>query len=104
MYQHHEQQKKRSYNLRVINIEKATFTPIVFSTSGGMGPEAMAFYKRVAERISAKTGQRYSDVISFLRRRLRFDLLKTCLIALRGYRGKKRDTQVPIEDLDVALI
>ena len=32
---------------RQINIEKATFTPLVFSTSGGMGPEAMLLYKRI---------------------------------------------------------
>ena len=42
--------KKRKYDARVINIEKAIFTPLVFSTSGGMGPEAMVFYKRIAEK------------------------------------------------------
>ena len=104
MYRSHEQEKKRKYNSRVINVERATFTPLVFSTSGGMGPEAATFYKRVADRISMKTQQRYSDVISFIRRRLRFDLLKTCLIALRGYRGVKRDNlKSPIEELDMDI-
>ncbi len=37
MYRAHEMEKKRKYNSRVINVEKATFTPLVFSTSGGMG-------------------------------------------------------------------
>ena len=77
MYRAHELEKKRKYNARVINIERATFTPLVFSTSGGMGPEASVFYKRVAEKIANKSSQRYSDIISFIRRRLRFDLLKT---------------------------
>ena len=102
MYQHHEQQKKRAYNTRVINVEKGTFTPLVFSTSGGMGPEASTFYKHLADKIAVKTNQRYSDVISFIRRRVRFDLLKTCLIALRGYRGKKIQA-TPIEELDLNL-
>ena len=104
MYQSHEQEKKHKYNSRVINVERATFTPLVFSTSGGMGPEAATFYKRVADKISMKTQQRYCDVISFIRRRLRFDLLKTCLIALRGYRGVKRDNlKSPIEELDMDI-
>jgi hypothetical protein len=88
MYRCHEQEKKRKYNARIVQIEKATFTPLVFSTTGGMGDEAAKFYNHLAEKISRRTGQRYSDVIAFVRRRLRFDLLKTCIISLRGYRGK----------------
>ena len=45
--------------------------------------------------VAVKTNQRYSDVISFVnvRRTVRFDLLKTCLIALRGKkRLRVRDT------------
>ena len=105
MYRAHEMEKKRKYNSRVINVEKATFTPLVFSTSGGMGIEATAFYKRVAERVDNKTLQRYSDVVSFIRRRLRFDLLKTTLIALRGFRGLKANSlSSPIGDLDMNLM
>ena len=38
--------------------------------------------------MAAKTGQRYSETITFIRKRIRFDLLKTTVIALRGHRGK----------------
>ena len=105
MYRSHELEKKRKYNSRVINVEKGTFTPLVFSTSGGMGMEATLFYKRIAERVANKTLQRYSDVVSFIRRRLRFDLLKTTLIALRGFRGTKPNSlSSPIGDLDINLM
>ena len=40
--------------------------------SGGMGKEA--------DRLR---GENYSSVMNFLRRRFRFDLLKTCAIAIR---------------------
>ena len=40
MYKHHEYLKKRAYNARVIQVEKGTFPPLVFSTTGGMGCEA----------------------------------------------------------------
>ena len=33
MYLAHETEKKRNYNARVIEIEKGTFTPLVFSTT-----------------------------------------------------------------------
>ena len=46
----HEDEKKRTYNARVIEVEKATFTPLVFSTTGGIG-EANHFLKRVATHI-----------------------------------------------------
>ena len=105
MYRAHKLEKKQKYNARVINIERATFTPLVFSTSGGMGPEASVFYKRVAEKIANKSSQRYSDIISFIRRRLRFDLLKTCLISLRGFRGKKSTVVASsVDDVDLNLI
>ena len=35
----YEQEKKRNYNRRIMNIENGTFTPLVFSVFGGMGKE-----------------------------------------------------------------
>ena len=104
MYHYHEQQKKRDYNLRVINVEKGTFTPLVFSTTGGMGQEATSFIKRLAEKTATKTNQRYSEVMSFMRRRLRFEVLRTCLISLRGHRGKSSSSRTPLNELDMGLM
>ena len=68
-----------------------------------MGPEANKLLKRVAERTARKTGQRYADVMGFIRKRVRFDLLKTTVIALRGERGKKVGQAEDIADLDINL-
>ena len=43
--------KKKKYNQRVIQVDYGTFTPLVFNTDGGMGPEATKYHKRVAEKI-----------------------------------------------------
>ena len=104
IYQSHEKNKKREYNDRVLNVEKATFTPLVFSTTGGMALEALQFLKHLAEKISLKKGQRYSDVMSFVRRRLCFDLLRTCIISIRGYRGTRTLPPTALSDLDLNLI
>ena len=105
MYKHHEQLKKREYNARVIEVEKASFSPLVFSTAGGMAKEANSFFKVIAQKWSRKTNQTYADSISFIRRRLRFDLLKTTVIALRGYRGKRTEERGndDINELDLNL-
>ena len=68
-----------------------------------MGEEAARFYKHLAEKMSRKSGQRYSDTIAFIRRRLRFDLLKTCVISLRGFRGSHNAKPAQIDTLDLNL-
>ena len=75
-FERHENEKKRTYNSRILEIEKATFTPLVFSTSGAMGNEAERFLKRVASLMSYKKGNLYSECISYIRRRVRFVILR----------------------------
>ena len=101
MYKSHEEEKKQGYLPRVLQVEKGTFsfTPAVFSTSGGMGKDTDRLLRRMAERMSIKRGENYSSVVSFLRRRFRFDLLKTCVIAMRGYK-KPTTTAAKIDTLD----
>ena len=90
IYLQHEREKKRTYNHRILEIEKGTFTPLVFSTTGGMGPESTIYHKRIAELVSVKRGETYAEVMNFIRTRIRFALLKSTLIAVRGVRGKNR--------------
>ena len=35
----HEKEKKRAYNSRIMNVEHGTFATLVFSLTGGEGPE-----------------------------------------------------------------
>ena len=51
----HEKEKKRAYNNRIMNMEHGTFTPLVFSLTGGEGPEVFIFHKNIAQKISATT-------------------------------------------------
>ena len=104
MYKSHETQKKIKYNQRVLQVERATFTPVVFSTTGGMGQEAKHLMKKLADRTSRKSGQSYADVMKFLRTRIRFDLLRTTIIALRGARGKKIPPPESIHEVDMNLV
>ena len=86
MHTHHEELKKREYNARIIEVEKGSFTPLVLSCSGGMSIETHNFVKKLAEKLCAKKQEQYSRMVYFIRMRLRFDLLKSCIISLRGER------------------
>ena len=76
------------YNDRIIQVEKSSFTPLVFSTSGGMGKEAETLHKRLVKLISEKRGTPYGDTMSHARRKLRFSILRTTLAAIRRFRGR----------------
>ena len=104
IYKDHENMKKRTYLDRVLQVEKASFTPLVLSTTGGAAPEAERFFKRVASQIAMKKQEQYSDVIMYLRTRLRFTLLRATLIAVRGYCGKASKEDVSEEDIPFNLI
>ena len=86
-----------------MQIEKASFTPIVGTTFGGWGKEAERHHKRIATLIAAKKNEEYADVINYIRTRLRFSLLKSILTAVRGVRGKSRVAE-PISSISFNLI
>ena len=45
IYEKIENQKKPLFNKRVVQVEKASFTPLVFMTKNGMGKESALFNK-----------------------------------------------------------
>ena len=88
VYKKNENEKMRSYGDRILQVEKGSFVPLVYTTTGGMGPQCSRTHRRIAELVSDKKNERYADVINHIRTRLRFSLLKSILIAIRGARGK----------------
>lgn len=105
IYSANEHEKKTLYNDRVLQVEKASFVPMVFTTTGGMGPECEKVNKRVAEKIAEKRKENYSVVMNHVRTRLRFALLKSVLVAIRGYRGRTlQRLPTDIGEIDFNLI
>ena len=84
-------------------MERGSFTPIVGSTFGGWGKEAERHHKRIATLIASKKNEEYADVISHIRTRLRFSILKSVLTAVRGVRGKSRPAE-PLSSVSFNLI
>ena len=105
LYSQHEREKKRMYNDRILQVEKGSFSPLIFTTTGGMGPGCTKYHKRVAELLPNKRGESYADVMNFIRTRIRFALLRSTLIAVRGERGKRRrGVGEALSDLSLNLV
>jgi hypothetical protein len=106
-YRAKENEKKRSYDERIREVEGGTFAPLVFSTSGGVGPSADATYKRLATLIAEKRNQSYSTTIRWIRCRLTFALIRSAILCLRGHRSRQgrpdRSDQWRATDLDMIV-
>ena len=86
-YRKQEMEKKRNYEERVREVEHGSFSPLVFTTAGGMGATATVVYKRLASRIAEKHNKPYGKTLHWLRCRLNFSLLRSAIMCLRGSRS-----------------
>ena len=104
LYKDHERRKKAAYNSRVIQVEKSSFTPMVFSTFGGMGEECCKALQKAASLIAQKRKEKYSDVMGHISTKIRMCLLQTVLLTIRGSRGTSKGTGKPLSSVAFNLI
>ena len=98
---HHENQKKREYNHHILQIEKGSFTPVVYSCTGGSGPEASRLLKCIAQKLCSKSEKSYGQTVAYLRRRVCFDIIRTCVLSFRGER--KGNAHERIAEIDTCV-
>ena len=86
-----DKEKKRNYNYRILQIEHRAFTTLVFSIYGSMGRECTKFYSKLEELLSDKRKKSKLLKVDWLRTKVCFGLLKSCLLCLRGSRSVNRN-------------
>lgn len=86
IFKEQEEEKKRKYQQRVLDVEMGSFTPLVFGTNGGMGVDCNCFLKRLAEKLSEKNEEPYHTTISWIRTLLSFEILRSVHTCVRGSR------------------
>jgi hypothetical protein len=84
-----EKEKKRAYADRILQVEHGSFTPLVFSSCGGVGQEAAAAIRKLASLLAEKRRENYSHTIALLRLRICFALLRSSFVCLRGTRVRR---------------
>ena len=100
----HENRKKVEYNDCVLQVEHASFNPLIFATNGAMGEEAERYDAILAEKLSEKLNCAYADTMNYIRKKLSFTILKTALIAWRGHRKKHQYTSCSTRDTDIKIL
>ena len=106
-------EKRRQYEERIREVEHGSFSPLVFTSAGGMGPTANVVYKRLASCLAEKQEKQYSTIIHWIRCRLNFSLLRSAIMCLRGSRSTRHhpanpelitiadaECKIPLLDLD----
>ena len=101
-YKKNEQEKKRAYDQRIREVEHGSFSPLVFSTSGGMGPTANVVYKRIASMIAEKHKKTHSKTLHWIRCKMSYSLLRSAIMCLRGERSSTHQPTVSTDTMDLA--
>lgn len=98
-----EKIKKRKYNQRILDSENGTFTPLIFSSNGGISVETKSFYGRLSHLIADKHNLEYSTTSAWVKRKVAFSLLRTAVICIRGSRSRKYNVPFEsVQDLNVS--
>jgi len=101
-YRRAELDKRRKYDERVRELERGTFSLLIFSCSGGMGPAATVVFKRIATLISEKRGHPYSQVLYWIQCKLCYSLLRSAMMCLRGSRSTYHKHNLGDPSIDLA--
>ena len=81
-YRYHESLKKLKYEKRIVEVEQSSFTPQIFSCTGGVSPITNEIITRIAQKSSHKREESFSDIVSYILTRLSFALLRSCLLCI----------------------
>ena len=103
IYSKHENVKKRKYAEQILQIEQGTFTPLIFTTTGGMAPECQMFHSRLAELIATKKAEEYSKTMNWLRVKISFSLTRSALVCLHGSRCLRRRPYSELNEVDIDI-
>lgn len=104
VYRSQERQKINLYEERVREVERGSFTPLVFSTTGGVSKLTSVFLRTLASKLAEKRDVPYSTLICWLRTVLNFSLLRAAVMCLRGSRSSSRRLVCETEHLPLLAV
>ena len=91
-----ENEKKRKYRERIQNVEHGSFTPLVFTSFGGMSIECLKFFNHISDRICEKRNITGSLARSWIRTKLCFSLLRTANLCIRGSKSQRSQPNIEL--------
>ena len=82
-----EETNKNTKHRAACEARRIRFVPFVVSTDGCLGPQADSYPRLLARCLSAKWEKPYSVVVSFLRMRVAFSIVRASSSCMRGPRN-----------------
>ena len=101
VYRRHEQAKKHLYEERIRKVERGSFTPLVFSTTGGASRLTSTFLRHLASLLAEKHDKPYSATMAWLHCRLSFSLLHSAVLCMCGSRWTARRVPTDFAAIDI---
>ena len=95
VYRRYKNEKRMSYQQRMLEVEHGSFTPLVFSATGGMGPAAHVTYGGLTSLLAERRSVLYHQVISWLCCLLNFSLLRSTVMCIQGARTTSNGPGTP---------
>ena len=75
VHKKNENEKKRDYNQRILQVEHGSFTLLVFSCFGGMSRECSCFFSHTAERLATRRKEPKNMFSAWIKARMNFFLI-----------------------------
>jgi len=91
-FKRNEDEKKRHYNERVLEVENGSFTPLVFSENGVIGGECAVSFARLSKMIAEKRHILTTVATNAIRANICFSLVRFTLRCIRGSRSLRKST------------
>ena len=99
-----EREKKRQYNQRCIQVEHASFTPLVPSAYGGCSRETHHFLNTLSEQLSDKKGILPGVVMNWLHTKICFAQMRALILCVRGSRSLWHRPTLNATDIELSNI
>ena len=105
LYKRHEQEKQRRYE-QLLQEENCSFTPLIFSTSGGVSPLTKQFLQHLAKKLSEKKFGNYAQALCQLCTGLAFTITMAGSMCLRICRSRSHPLTAidPVSALSTAKL
>ena len=81
------ERRNAKYNQRCVQVEHASFTPLIFSAYGGCSRETYHFLNTLSEQLSKKRGIPPGVAMNWLRTKICFAQTRALILCIRGSRN-----------------
>ena len=86
VHKKNENKKKQEYNHQILQLDHGSFTPLVFSSFGGMSRKCCRFFSHTAEHLANRKIELKNKISAWIKSKLNVALIRSMLLCLSGTR------------------